>query len=153
MIAMSKFLLILLMLASTNTFAAVSKWVDAQGRVHYSDQPPPPATQSETLRSSSSTQDSASSSVDETKTTAEKETDLKKTNAEKQAADDKAAQKKAAEDALKANCATAQANLRTLQSGERIKEVDAKGERSYIDDAQRQQRIAKVQQEISNSCK
>lgn len=150
---MSKFLLILLMLASTNTFAAVSKWVDAQGRVHYSDQPPPPATTSETLRSSSNTQDSASSSVDETKTSAEKDADLKKANAEKQAADDKAAQKKAAEDALKANCATAQANLRALQSGERIKEVDAKGERSYMDDAQRQQRIAAVQQEISNNCK
>ena len=74
---MSKFLLILLMLASTNTFAAVSKWVDAQGRVHYSDQPPPPATTSETLRSSSNTQDSASSSVDETKTSAEKDADLK----------------------------------------------------------------------------
>jgi hypothetical protein len=153
MIAMSKFLLILLMLASTNTFAAVSKWVDAQGRVHYSDQPPPPATQSETLRSSSDAQDSASSSVDETKTTAEKEADLNKANAEKQAAGDKAAQKKAAEDALKANCATAQENLRALQSGVRIMDVDAKGERSYIDDAQRQQRIAKVQQEISNNCK
>ena len=39
---MKKFLLILLMLASANAFAGLSKWVDADGKVHYSDQPPPP---------------------------------------------------------------------------------------------------------------
>ena len=38
---MGKFLLILLMLASANSFAEVNKWIDDQGRVHYSDQPPP----------------------------------------------------------------------------------------------------------------
>ena len=32
-------------------------------------------------------------------------------------------------------------------------EIDANGERSYIDDTQRQQRIEKAQQEISNLCK
>ena len=32
-------------------------------------------------------------------------------------------------------------------------EVDAKGERYYIDDTQRQQRIDKAQQDISNYCK
>ena len=59
---MSKFLLILLMLASTNTFAAISKWVDAQGQVHYSDQPPPPDAKAKTLRSTSETlRDSAGS--------------------------------------------------------------------------------------------
>ncbi|MFY9261147.1 MAG: DUF4124 domain-containing protein [Gallionella sp.] len=25
----------------TNTFAALNKWVDEKGKVHYSDQPPP----------------------------------------------------------------------------------------------------------------
>jgi hypothetical protein len=153
MIAMSKFLLILLMLASTNTFAAISKWVDAQGQVHYSDRPPPPDEKSETLRSASGAQDSASSSVDATKTIVEREAELKKDKAEKQSAADKSAQKKAAEDALKANCANTQENLRSLQSGERIMEINANGERSYIDDAQRQQRIDKAQQAISNYCK
>src|SRR5450756_2102569 len=62
MIVMSKFLLILLMLASTNTFAAISKWVDAQGQVHYSDQPPPPEAKAETLRSASDTEGTAGTS-------------------------------------------------------------------------------------------
>ena len=157
---MSKFLLILLMLASTNTFAAISKWVDAQGQVHYSDQPPPPEAKAETLRSASDTEGTAGTSgVNATsapaapKTIAEREAELKKAQQAKEAAADKAAQKQAATEAIKANCATAQQNLRTLQEGIRMVEVDANGERSYLDDNQRQQRIAKTQQDVSNYCK
>ena len=157
---MSKFLLILLMLASTSTFAAISKWVDAQGQVHYSDQPPPREAKAETLRSASGTEGTAGTSgVTATsapaapKTIAEREAELKKDQQAKKEAADKAAQKQAAEDALKVNCATAQENLRSLQSGVRVMEIDAKGERSYLDDTQRQQRIDKAQQDISNNCK
>lgn len=150
---MGKFLLILLMLASTNTYAAIMKWVDEQGQVHYSDRLPPPEVKPKTLREDSNAQDSASSGASATKTIAEREAELKKEKAEKQSAADKAAQKKAAEDALRANCATAQENLRSLQSGVRILEVNANGERSYIDDSQRQQRIDTSQQDIKTYCK
>jgi hypothetical protein len=50
MFAMRKFLLILLIFASTNTFAELSKWTDADGKVHYSDQPPPANVKAKTLR-------------------------------------------------------------------------------------------------------
>lgn len=157
---MSKFLLILLMLSSANAFAAISKWVDAQGQVHYSDQPPPPEAKAETLRSASGNEGTAgtsgvtaASAPAAPKTIAEREAELRKAQQAKQEAADKAAQKQAATDAVKANCATAQQNLRTLQAGVRMVEIDANGERSYIDDTQRQQRIEKAQQEISNLCK
>ena len=148
---MGKYLLILLMLATTNTFAAIIKWVDDQGQVHYSDQVPPPGTASKSLRQDSP--DSPGSNPSAAKSLAEREADLKRAKAENQSAADKAAQQKAALDALKANCATAQENLRALQSGVRIMEIDANGERSYIDDSERQQRIEKAQQDISNYCK
>lgn len=157
---MSKFLLILLMLSSANAFAAISKWVDAQGQVHYSDQPPPPEAKAETLRSASGNEGTAgtsgvtaASAPAAPKTIAEREAELRKAQQAKKEAADKAAQKQAATDAVKANCATAQQNLRTLQEGMRMVEIDANGERSYIDDTQRQQRIEKAQQEISNLCK
>jgi len=35
----------------------------------------------------------------------------------------------------------------------RMVEIDAKGERSYLDDEQRRQRIEKVQQDIKIYCK
>jgi len=153
---MNRYLLFLLILISTNAFAAISKWVDSDGQVHYSDQPPPPEAQSraKTLRSESGAQDSASaSSVAAPKTIAEREAELKKAQQAKKEAADKAAQKQAATEAKQASCAIAQQNLRALQEGVRMVEIDEKGERSYIDDKQREQRIAKAQQDISTYCK
>ncbi|MBI3479581.1 MAG: DUF4124 domain-containing protein [Nitrosomonadales bacterium] len=151
---MSKLLPILLVLASTSTFAAVSKWVDDQGRVHYSDKPPA-GIKAETLRTASEAGVMAgapASSPAAPKTLAEREMELKKSKQAKQAEAEKAAKKQAAEEAKKANCATAQQNLRTLQEGIRMIEVNANGERSYLDDTQRQQRIEKAQQDINNLC-
>jgi hypothetical protein len=153
MIDMNRFLLILLALASTNAFAEINKWVDDQGQVHYSDQPPPSDIQVKTLRTSGENPDSASSGTAETKTFVEREADLKKEKAEQQSAADKAAQKKAAEDTLKANCLSAQENLRSLQSGARIMQIDANGQRSYLNDTQLQQRIENAQQNVNRSCK
>ena len=149
---MGKFLLVLLMLASTNCLAAINKWVDDKGVVHYSDQPPPPGQHPQTLHEDADAQASASG-TSATQTLAEKEAALKKQNAEKQSASFKEAQKQAAEDALKTNCSNAQDNLRTLQSGIRIMEVGANGERSYVDDTQRQQRIDQAKQDIAKYCK
>ncbi len=47
---MKKYLAILLVLCVTNTFAALNKWVDEKGNVHYSDQPPPANVKKTTLR-------------------------------------------------------------------------------------------------------
>jgi hypothetical protein len=153
-IIMSKTLLILLMLACANSFAAVSKWVDSQGQVHYSDEPPPAEVKSETLRPTSETEGTAATKTPEMpKTIAERAADLKKAQQAKKEAAEKAAQSQAAADAIKANCDNAQQNLKALQSGMRMVEVNAKGENVYIDDKVRQQRLEKSQQDISRYCK
>ncbi len=150
---MSRFLLILLMLGCPNAFAGISKWVDAQGQVHYSDQPPPPETQAKTLRTSSEAADSARSGVNATKTIAEREAEIKRDALAKQDAADKAAKTQASDDAFRINCDNARQNLRTLQSGVRMAEIGANGERYFIDDTQRQQRIAQARQDIATYCK
>ena len=150
---MIKYLLLLLILTSTNAFAEINKWVDSNGKVHYSDQPPPPDVKPKALRSFSDTQDSASSSVAAPKTIAEREAEMKKAQKTKKEADDKASQKKAIADAQQASCNIAQQNLRALQDGIRMVEIDAKGERSFLDDQQREQGIAKAEKDISNYCK
>lgn len=157
---MKKYLFILLMLSSTHAVADLSKWVDANGKVHYSDLPPPASVKAQTLRSTSGTPPltsasgvAASSTPSAAKTYAEREAELKKAQKAKKDAADKAAQEQAKKDADSANCAAAQQNLRTLQDGIRIVEFGANGERSYMSDEQRQQRIAKAQQNISTSCK
>ena len=154
---MKKYLLILLVLSSANAFAGLNKWVDENGKVHYSDQPPPANVKAETLRSTSGAANAsnvaASSAPAAPKTIAEREAELKKSQQLKKEAADKAAKEQAAAETTKANCAAAQQNLRTLQSGIRMVEVDAKGERSYLSDEQRQQRITNTQKDVSDFCK
>lgn len=47
---MKKYLVILLVLSTSNVFAALNKWVDEKGNVHYSDQTPPANVKKTTLR-------------------------------------------------------------------------------------------------------
>ena len=153
-------MLVLLMMFSITAFAEVHRWVDENNKVHYSDQPPPASTKSVKLRSASDStipadagSATASSGPAAPKTIAEREAELKKAQQARKEASRKAAEEQASQEAQKAKCSSAQQNLRALQEGMRIVEFDAKGERSFIDDQQRQQRIAKIQQDISSRCK
>lgn len=151
---MNKYLVVFLMLACTNSFAAISKWVDSDGQVHYSDQPPPPDVRQKTLRTEYGTEDSQSaSSAAAPKTLAEREAELKKSALAKKEAAEKDSQKQAAAAVQQANCANAQQNLKTLQSGIRIMATDANGQPGYIDDSERDRRVAKAQGDISTYCK
>jgi hypothetical protein len=165
-ITMKNFMLFILMMFCINAFADVIKWVDEKGRVHYSDQPPPSSAKSKIIGSTSKTKSSAetsdatesgnaaeSSESGEPKSIAEREAELRKKQKSDKEAADKAAQVQANKAANQENCNQAQLTLKTLQADIRIKEVDANGEHVYLDDEQRQQRIAKTQQDISRLCK
>lgn len=156
---MKNFLFVLLLLCAVNAHAGLTKWVDAEGNVHYSDMPPPANVQAKTLRGSVQSPDAGSvaaktgSAPVASKTYVEKEAELKKAQLAKKEAEAKAAQQQAAAEAKAANCAAAQQTLRTLQNMPRISEIDASGERVFLSDEQRQQRIEKAQQTISSVCK
>ena len=155
---MNKYLLLFLILVSANAFPALTKWVDADGQVHYSDVPPPPNANAKIMRSSttsprSSEDSTAASAPAAQKSIAEREAELKKAQQAKKEAGEKAAKKQAEDDANKASCATLKQNLRALQEGVRMMELDDNGNRFILDDEQRQQRIAKVQQDINTNCK
>lgn len=151
---MNKYLGFFLLLVCTSSFAAISKWVDSDGQVHYSDQPPPSDVRQKTLRADHGGEDSQSaSSAAAPKTLAEREAELRKSALAKKEAADKAAQKQAAAAAQQANCTNAQQSLKALQSGIRMAEIGANGEAGYLDDNQRAQRVAKAQSDISTYCK
>ncbi len=169
---MKKILLLLLTLLSANALAAINKWVDEHGQVHYSDQPPPanvkaqkviPALGPEATQPAKATgtppasapaaTTTAASAPAAAKTAAERDAELKKAKQAKEEAAKKAAQEQAIADTYKANCENAQRNLRMLQSGMRIAEIDTNGQRYYLSDAQRQERITKAQQDIATYCK
>lgn len=151
---MYRYLFLLMLLGCTSSFAAISKWVDADGQVHYSDEPPPANVQQKTLRGDDETRDTeGASGVAAPKTLAEREADLKKSELAKKKAAESAAQKQAMDAAKQANCANAQQNLRTLQSGIRIMGTDANGQPGYIDDSERSRRAAKAQDDVNTYCK
>lgn len=145
---MKKYLFAFLILSAANADAGLNKWVDEKGKVHYSDQPPV-GVEVTKLHAAPS----PASAPAPAKSLAEREAELKKARQSKAEATERDALKQSNAEIEKANCAAAQQSLRSLQQGSRLVEYDAKGEQRFLDDSERQQRIAKGQEEISKWCK
>lgn len=132
---------------SSTSAWALTKWVDADGHVVYSDTPPP-GVGGKDIRSSGGGQSTAVPQ----KSVAEQEADLKKAKQGKEEAQKKEEQKTADNEAKRKSCESARENLRTLESGSRITTVDANGERVFMDDSMIQQRIDEARRVAEQSC-
>lgn len=145
-----------LLLAASPAMAAgeMYRWVDANGQVHYSDQPPPAdAKDIKSMRSkgiepieSDDSDDSAEPSYVE-QNAAFEERQAKK--AEDQA---KAAEEKRAEDERKKNCQLARSNYNTVSVGGRITRVNAQGEREYLSDEEIESETAEARRAMEQWC-
>lgn len=141
--------LLLLLSLSTPAIAALNKWVDSEGKVHYSDSAPPDAKVTKVKISNQETEESADSRP---KSLAEKEVDAKKAQQEKEKEDKKAAQEKENEQIKQKNCEGARSNLINLENSPVIATYNEKGERSIMDDNSRKQRIEEARQAVSRFC-
>lgn len=149
---MKLFLFICLLFASLNTYAALNKWVDAEGKVHYSDSRPIDA-KVQTLRSSVAPESIApTSSTYAPKTLAEREVEWKKSQQAKEKADKKAADDKKNNDIKQKNCVSARSNLAGLEHTQRLVTYNEKGERTYVDEAGRNQQLEEARKAISTFC-
>lgn len=142
---MKRFLPVLLLSISVSAHAALNKWVDSNGKVHYSDGPPPPEAQSKILTP-------PKSPVVEQKSYVEREAEWKKSEKAKQEAEQKAEQDKQNAETRKRNCAGAQANLKTFQNNMPLTTYNDKGESITMDDSTRQRNIEEAQKQISEYC-
>lgn len=145
-------LFISLLALSLPAHAALNKWVDAKGAVHYSDTVPTDVRKTDVVHTLAGKGQVAAPVAHSPKTVAEREVELKKINKEKE----EAAVKKDQEDKRAAdrtrNCIAAQQNLRALEEGGRIVTYDAKGERTFLDDAAREQRISEARTTAGTLC-
>lgn len=148
-----KFLLALaaLSLAAAPAGAEMYRWIDEQGKVQYSDQPPPAKAKSGT-KLNISNQPAAPAATAE-KSAKDKELEFRKRQTD--AADADAKQKKAEEEkqTRAANCDSARKNLRSLEESGRIFTYDEKGERTYMSDAEREKNIANARKAVAEWCK
>jgi hypothetical protein len=159
-----------LLAAATGAVAATQwKWKDAEGRVQYSDRPPPssvaegnildrprgtkPRAGASALEASSAAEANASAPKPAVKAT-DPQLEAKKRKAEEEAAKAKA---KAEEDPKKVQaradaCQRARNYEKSLNDGIRISRTNAKGEREVLDDAGRASELSRTKEMITNNC-
>ena len=147
---MKRFALIVAALfAATAVHAQVFEWKDESGKTHYSDMPPPGNARE--LRKIESAPPATGTPTQ--KTVADRELEFRKNLKESQEKSEKASKQQAAASERNENCDNLRRQLQLLESGERIALRDDKGERYFMDDAQRAQEIAKVRKDIQSVCK
>ena len=134
-----------------NSYAAISKWVDAEGKVHYSDIAPSNVG-AKTIKSSSTEYATPASGVAAPKTQAEREADWKKSQKLKEETAQKEAKEQEAASTKKKNCESARSNLMTLENSPALVTYNEKGERIFVDDATRKQRTEETRQAVNTYC-
>lgn len=146
-------------------------WLDEKGNKQFSDLPPPAniskdkiikgPNRSTAATSSTPTPTEASSTVGASAaneqlkkpvTTASKNEDYNKRKAEQEEKEKKSAAEQQANSEKLKNCERARAYQKTLESGQRIANTGANGEKNILNDAQRDQEL-KDTQRILNGCK
>jgi len=150
---MKRYLPLCFLLLSFSAHGALHKWVDADGSVHYSDETPPANVKAQRLKAQSAPAAATpSSGVPATKTVAEREAEYRKAQKAKQEAEQKSAKQQEEILAKQKNCEAAQQNLKALEAGSPMVTYDAKGERSFLDDNTRKQRVEAARKVISTDC-
>lgn len=156
---MNKTLAFLAALAfASGALAQQYKWVE-NGRTRYGDVPPPGVKATPLRGSTVPAAPAPSPAPKDAKgapkgplTPAQQEAEFRKRQLEAQKAQEKQAQAAEEARAKQENCANAQAQLRLLESGERIAKTDAKGERYFVDDEQRKAEAVRARKSVSDWC-
>lgn len=140
---------LLLLLLAWGAHAGVYKWTDSQGRVHYSDTPPP-RQEVQSLRTDK-TNDAAAAAERRALSDRLTESELSRKHAreaeDKRKAEEEAARKRAQ------NCQRARERLTLLQQNIPITRVDAQGQRYTMTDAERAAAALEAQRHIDEHCK
>lgn len=148
------FIFLAILLATATVAAQVYKWVDKDGKVQYTDTPPPPtATRAETKKVDAPSSGAAVTAPATAKPAPDrvKEFDKRRNEAAEKTKKDSEAQANAEIDAE--NCRDARTALIDLESGRPINRSNDKGERVFISDEQRQAEITKARAMAAAACK
>lgn len=143
--------------------AQMYKWVDSDGRVQYSDKPPPSNIKTEKLRAPAPAPSAPAASEGKgaaqkgatkagPKTAAEQEQAFRKRQLDEAKAQEDEGKKQAQARDKAENCKRAKAAVTNLEIGGRQMRIDEKGERVFLDDQQIVQETAKAQQEAAAAC-
>ena len=133
----------------------VYRWVDADGNVHFSDQPPPEGgPQAEEVRLRPDISADRAEAARQNLSEAEQRLYSNRAARSQQSAQ---AAAQAAEDqrmnqAREQLCAQARRSLQTLVDQGPVFQMNAAGEREYLEDSQRDAEIARYRQVVARAC-
>jgi hypothetical protein len=145
--------------------AAQWAWKEENGRVVYSDRPPPANVKIQILRqpaNSSATSDSQPAAGGDTskgadkggpKSLAERDMEFRKRQQERAEAERKAQEDQQKSAARAADCERARGYMKSLEDGVRIARTDSAGNREFLDDAQRAAEVERTRKTIDAVCK
>lgn len=154
--------------AATLALAAVPataqyQWRDTAGRMVFSDQPPPASVdpkrivkaptaplplEAQAAPAAAATAGAAKAAP----TVAERELAYRKRQAEQAEQEKKAAEESRRKLDLARACADTQADIRSLESGQRISRINAAGEREFLAEAERAQRLKDARKNVGERC-
>jgi Domain of unknown function (DUF4124) len=138
--------LLVLMLAAPGAAAQMYKCVDARGVTHYADEPTPGCRNAAVdIRGSPP----LSGRLAPGESAAEQEADFRRRQMEHEQVEQGARASRAAD---QRRCAGLRRERAVLASGRRLVQLDAQGERVYVDDTVRERRLAEVQAALQ-SCR
>ena len=133
---------------AANSYADVYKWIDEDGQVHYSQQPPP-GQQAEMIKAP------PPPAIDPAKAQQEIDTLIEQQKADELASEDKtiqAGKEQERANQLKANCQAAKRNLKAYQDNPGRRLMDDKGNVTRPTEEERQQKIRESQQKVKEFC-
>ena len=161
---MTYWVLALMLCSATTATAQHYKWVDQNGKTRYGDLPPP-GVKATLLKmpqgavapaAGESAKDAAKGAAKDAKkgplSPAEQEMDYRKRQQEAQAKAKKDEEARAAVAVKQQNCIRAEQGMRTLESGQRVARLDAKGERYFPDEAAIEREKAEIRKVIRENC-
>ncbi len=138
-------LAILILAVAPFASAQLYKWVDKDGKVHYSDQPPP-AQAAKQINVAPGPATPAPSARD-------KDQALEKNRAESKEAAKKAEDSERLAKQKQEECDRARSYLKGLENGGRFVTFDAKGERVFMEQDQIDAETAKARKNVEEACK
>ena len=152
---MKRFALLIVVLGfAAGASAQQFRWVDKDGRVQYGDVPPPGVKATRLRPPPPGTAPAPSSSAAKKDGKAlSPEAEFRKRQQERDAEDKKSAQAAADADLKRQNCESAQGQLRSIQSGQRMSTTNSQGERVFLDDDQIAAERARAEQAVATNCR
>jgi hypothetical protein len=140
---------ILFALGAPPLAAQVYKWVDANGVTHYSSDAPASQKSRELRLRESTPRQGAEAASSYSSSLKDREIEFRKRQALREREETRLAEEKAQRDH---DCRSARIEMSDLRNTRRLYEVNEKGERVYMSDAQRDAEVARREAEYNRRC-